>query len=293
MSDHAQIQFWGNILDYKSIKAVASKRRSPFLVQSILPELLDKYKSEGWDVDKTFTNKCRVKKLKPADIAFEDEVWAMFAALGFGHLNKDRHFKLPYSDDFKLTQQIDVFAADDETILIVECKASDGDVKKGNFKECIEAIGGKKECIFRALRKLFPDSKHKIKLILATKNYVLSEPDKCRLENFDILHFDEFMIKYYDDLSKHLGLSARFQLLGNLFAGQTIPQLDNLIPAIQGKMGGHTYYSFSIEPEKLLKIGYVLHRNQANKKLMPTYQRLIKKKRLFAIQDFICILWRC
>ena len=27
-------------------------------------------------------------------------------------------------------------------------------------------------------------------------------------------------------------------------------------------MGGHTYYSFSIEPEKLLKIGYVLHKLQ-------------------------------
>ncbi|WP_303066832.1 DGQHR domain-containing protein [Alistipes indistinctus] len=53
-------------------------------------------------------------------------------------------------------------------------------------------------------------------------------------------------------------------------------------------MGGHTYYSFSIEPEKLLKIGYVLHRNKANKKMMPTYQRLlIKKTRLKAIQEFV------
>ena len=52
-------------------------------------------------------------------------------------------------------------------------------------------------------------------------------------------------------------------------------------------MGVHTYYSFSVEPEKLLKIGYVLHRNKANKKLMPTYQRLIKKSRLTAIQQFI------
>ena len=52
-------------------------------------------------------------------------------------------------------------------------------------------------------------------------------------------------------------------------------------------MGGYTYYSFSIEPEKLLKIGYVLHRNKANRKLMPTYQRLIKKSRLKSVQDFV------
>lgn len=52
-------------------------------------------------------------------------------------------------------------------------------------------------------------------------------------------------------------------------------------------MGGYTYYSFSIEPEKLLKIGYVLHRNKANRKLMPTYQRLIKKSRLKSVQNFV------
>lgn len=52
-------------------------------------------------------------------------------------------------------------------------------------------------------------------------------------------------------------------------------------------MGGHRYYSFLIEPEKLLKIGYVLHRNKANKKLMPTYQRLIKSSRLKNVEEFV------
>lgn len=47
------------------------------------------------------------------------------------------------------------------------------------------------------------------------------------------------------------------------------------------------YYSFSIEPEKLLKIGYVLHRNEANSSMKPTYQRIIKKKRLNEVREFI------
>ena len=63
--------------------------------------------------------------------------------------------------------------------------------------------------------------------------------------------------------------------------------MDDKVPAIQGKMGGYTYYSFSIEPEKLLKIGYVLHRSEANKNMMPTYQRLIKKKRLQEVRSFV------
>lgn len=101
------------------------------------------------------------------------------------------------------------------------------------------------------------------------------------------MHFDEETLKYYHELTRHLGTSAKYQLLGSIFEGQTIPELDNRIPAIKGKMGGYVYYSFSIEPEKLLKIGYVLHRNKANRKLMPTYQRLIKKSRLKSVQDFV------
>lgn len=270
-----------------SIPAAISKRSKDYLFESVPHELVPRYQKEGWEVHKEYKTATRMRKIKSLDVAFEDEVWTMFAHMGFKYLNKDRFLKLPYSDNSDLTQQIDVFVADDETILIIECKSTSGDPKQSNFKETIEAIGGKKEGLLLTLKQLFPDTKHKVKFIFATKNYFLSEQDSKRLENYDIIHFDEEVIRYYQDLTKHLGISAKYQLLGSLFDGQTIPELDNKIPAIRGKMGGHTYYSFSIEPEKLLKIGYVLHRNKANKKLMPTYQRLIKKSRLKSIQSFV------
>lgn len=287
MTEDQGKQFFEKIVSGKSLKGIISKRKNLYLIESVLPEVVDRYKNIGWEVDREFRSKVRMKKMKPFDMAFEDEVWTTIANLGFGQMNKDRYFKMPYSGDFGLTQQIDVFAADDETILFIECKACEGEPKRGNFKEVIEAIGGKKAGILENIRKIYPNSKHKVKFILATKNYYLSEPDIERLENFGILHFEEEIIQYYEDLTKHLGLSARFQLLGNLFDGQDIPEIQNKIPAIEGKMGGHVYYSFSIEPEKLLKIGYVLHRNKANKKFMPTYQRLIKKARLISVQEFV------
>lgn len=287
MTKDQKFQFLERLISHKNLKSTLTKRKKLFVLESVLPEVVDRYKNEGWEVDREFRTKVRMKKLKPFDMAFEDEVWATFADLGFLTMNNDRYLRMPYSDDFNLTQQIDVFAADDETILLIECKACEGEPKKGNFKEVIEAIGGKKAGIIENIRKIYPESKHKIKFILATKNYYLSEPDIERLENFGILHFEEETIQYYQDLTKHLGISARFQLLGNLFEGQEIPEIQNRIPAIEGKMGGHVYYSFSIEPEKLLKIGYVLHRNKANKKLMPTYQRLIKRNRLNSVQEFV------
>ncbi|EGO8063241.1 DGQHR domain-containing protein, partial [Enterococcus faecalis] len=120
-----------------------------------------------------------------------------------------------------------------------------------------------------------------------TNNYILPDVDLKYMDSKNIVHFDEETFNYYSDLTTHLGSAARFQLLGYLFSGQKIPELNNKIPAIEGKMGGYKYYSFSIEPEKLLKIGYVLHRNNANNQMMPTYQRVIKKSRLESIQSFV------
>ena len=43
-------------------------------------------------------------------------------------------------------------------------------------------------------------------------------------------------------------------------------------------------------PEKLLKIGYVLHKTNANNdydSLLPSYQRLIKRERLANVKKFI------
>lgn len=42
-----------------------------------------------------------------------------------------------------------------------------------------------------------------------------------------------------------------------------------------------------IKDERVLKVGYVLHRNEANQNMMPTYQRIIKKARLKSVRSFI------
>jgi len=43
----------------------------------------------------------------------------------------------------------------------------------------------------------------------------------------------------------------------------------------------------SIEPETLLKMGFVLHRTKVNDSMAPTYQRLLSAKRLPKITEFI------
>ena len=272
----------------EEIKSLRKQRSQQYIFEKthnlLLPEKLEK----GWILDKQLKDCAKIKKQKPVDEAFEDRLWVLFADLGFKYLNRDRKLNMSYSSNKKgLTKQIDVFAVDDETALFVECKTSLIPKKKSNFKTELEAINGNRVGLIGELKKMFPDKELRAKFIFATNGYVISPQDKERMKEFEIIHFDEEIINYYYDLYKHLRVSARYQLLGYLFSGTVVPELDNIVPAIEGKMGGHTYYTFSMEPEKLLKLGYVLHRNNANRDEMPAYQRLIKRPRLDSIREFV------
>jgi DNA sulfur modification protein DndB len=279
--------FLKDLVSGSKLKKEKHRRKGEYLFRSIPIRQIPEFEKDGWTVSNQRKVNARVKKQKPVDMAFEDQIWTLLADMGFTQMNSGRLFKLPYSEDLNLTQQVDCIAIGEEVILIVECKASESLDKKRSFKETIEAIGGKKEGIINTLRKVFPGSKYRIKFIFATKNYVLPSSDIERMKTFDIAYFQEEEIKYYLELAHHLGPAVQYQLLGNLFQGQKIPELENKIPALRGKLGGHTFYLFSIEPQKLLKIAYVLHRTEANKEMMPTYQRIIKKERLKAIDNFL------
>lgn len=278
---------WENIVSDKELVSAKNKRKNMYIEDKQRKVALHELEEEGWEYVKDYADSkfVKVRKEKPYDEQFEDKVWLLFYQMGFRYLNKDRNFKMTY--DFQnpnFTQQIDVFAADDETILIVECKSAES-LKDSAFKKEIEALHGQMDGLRKSALKRFP--KRKVKFIWATHNYIMSPKDIQRMQEWDIVFFSDSIIQYYCELARHLGTCARYQLLGNLLANTEIKNMQNKIPAIKGTMGGYDYYEFSIEPEKLLKIGYVLHRSEANKNMMPTYQRIIKKKRLKEVQDFI------
>ena len=274
----------------KDIISTKKQKLAKYEYMKIKPKELSEKEDEGWIFERKYKTLIKIKREinLAEDEAFENRVWILLANLGFSYLNSNRHFKLCYSEkDSTLTQQIDVFAADEESIIIVECKASKELNRKHSFKTEIEALGGKINGLTKAAKKMFPRKRLKVKFVFATQNYALSDVDKGRLKDFGIVHFDEDAINYYEGLLNHIGIAARYQLLGNLFSGLKIPELDTVVPAIRGEMGQHIYYSFSIEPEKLLKLGFILHHDNAYKDEMPAYQRIIKKNRLKAVREFV------
>ncbi|PWK70526.1 DGQHR domain-containing protein [Aminobacter sp. AP02] len=235
----------------------------------------------GWRIlDDSLQRDVKLAKDKPTDQRYEDELWVLLSRLSFNHLSRDRSCRIQYDEKDGAAQQVDVLAVDDECAVIIECKCAEvAGTKPGDFKTEIESLGAKKAGLHRELRARFNKPKLKIAYVLATRNYILRQADVDRLATFGIL-------EYYTELVAHLGSAARYQFQADLFQGQDIPEMESRIYAVQASMGGIEYYSFCIEPERLLKMGYVLHRSKSIKTL-PSYQRLIKKKRLQSIKKFI------
>jgi DNA sulfur modification protein DndB len=272
--------------DQKELNKLFKTRHSIHEESVVFSGQLSEKQIEGWKISKQYKNgKIQLTRAKSHFNYFEDRVWSLFQKMKFSSLNIDRLLEISYSDtDMRLKQQIDVFAMDDETIILVECKSTEKP-RTSNFKTEMEAFDSKIYGIRNAMNSQFPG--RKICMIWATNNYDLGEQDKNRLHDFQFVHFSEQTVQYFENLAEHLGSAAKYQLLGYLFPNKEIKKLDSVVPAIMGSMGGHTYYSFMIKPADLLKISYVLHRNNANNEMMPTYQRLIKKDRLSQIKQYI------
>jgi len=276
------------LLPSPRIRSEIARRQDSYLREKVPTARQVEYENngQGWVLDKTLKHAVWMRRPKKHDLAFEDRVWAMCARLGFSELSVGRDLRISYGKAENERKQIDVLAADDEVVLVVECKSSEAEQPRTEtFKTEIEAIQGYRAGLVGAIRQQFPG--HKIKFVFATNNINVSKDTLARIESADIAYLDEEAVNYYHELADHLGPAAKFQLLGNLFHGQKIAAMDATVPAIRGKMGGYTYYSFAIEPERLLKLAYVLHRNNANTRWMPTYQRIIKKSRLKKVSEFV------
>lgn len=113
---------WDSIVSSKDLLTAKALRMKTFITAKerrvALPELIE----EGWEEYKSYKNPkfVGVRKAKKSDELFEDRVWCLFARLGFSYMNSDRYFEMSYDyQNPDLTQQIDVFAADDETVIII------------------------------------------------------------------------------------------------------------------------------------------------------------------------------
>ena len=254
--------------------------------KKLIAEKVRLEEADGWRVFKKNAKSTRLAKSKPADEQLEDEVWCILAQMGFKEMSKGRQFVVAVGDGLP-SRQIDVFAKDDETVVIVECTQRDtpGRKRMGPLIEKIRAI---RKNLLNSIRKAYgQQTKLKVKLVIATRNIKWSGVDigKCKQAQIGVLADGE--LDYYSALTRHLKHAARYQILAHLFGGQKIRGLEKVVVATRGKMGGDTFYTFLIKADELLKIAYVGHKASRDIENLATYQRMLKPTRLKKIAKYI------
>ena len=242
--------------------------------------------ADGWRTDRKNAKSTRMAKAKPVDEQLEDEAWSILAPMGFKEMSKGRQFTIAVEDGLP-PRQIDVFARDDETIIIVECTRRDTPGRK-SMAQLIEKIRAIRESLRKSIRKAYgQNAKLKVKYVIATRNISWSDADLAKCEQAQIAVVTDRELDYYAALVQHLKHAARYQFLGHMFGGQKIDGLAKKVVATRGKMGGETFYTFLIRPDELLKIAYVGHKASRDIENLETYQRMLQPRRLKKIAEYI------
>jgi DNA sulfur modification protein DndB len=279
-----------NIHSAEDLLALARAKARDYERRTINPKLLDELKGEGWVEDKKNKSSIRVKRPKPIDRLLEDRVWTLLYRMRFLHLPGPGGASLVISpsDEKSPRSQIDVAALDDEIALCIECKAAENRSRRSGFSEELAKLAMLRQSFSQAVAKQFPiEHKRQVVLAMFLSNAILSDNDKTRAREANVILFDERDLAYYESLISHLGSAAKYQFFADMMPGKEVPGLRIRMPAIRFKMGGSTCYGFTVSPDYLLKICYVSHRSKGKASDIDAYQRMVSRSRLSKIKRHI------
>lgn len=287
--DLRQIFNGGLLTDTKELRAEYRKRNAKISFKKVPHSEVDAQLERGWSAVRQLKTKTILQQTKRHQDQLEDDVWCLFYRMGYQTLNR-RNFRLPYSRDDGSTdkKQIDVFAKDSETVLVVECKSNKERNRRSLQKDLAETQAFRGQ-VSRAINSYFSGGfRPKIVWLYVTRNIIWSDPDAERATAAGIKILTENELQYYEAYIDHIGPAGRYQVLAEFLSGQKIPELaDVKVPAVKGTLGRFTYYSFVTTPRHLLKIGFINHLALNHPDGRPAYQRMINKGRLKKIAAFI------
>jgi DNA adenine methylase len=141
MPGEDSVEYFGPLLtDVSKIRREAVRRRKTHDERTVAPEQIPELEAEGWEVDKKLKRATRMKRLKSIDERLENRFWLLLAKLAYPEINDGRKFNvvIERKGAAPLRKQVDVFAQDDETVIVAECKASAKFTKRSLQKDIEE-----------------------------------------------------------------------------------------------------------------------------------------------------------
>ena len=191
------------------IKSELKRRKSKDMFKTVsgtskklISEKVKLEEAEGWRTFRKNAKSTRMAKAKPADEQLEDEVWSILAQMGFKEMSKGRKFTIAVEDGLP-PRQIDVFAKDDETVMIVECTRREMPGKKV-MAPLIEKIRAIREELLKSVRKAYGrQDKLKVKFVIATRNISWGDVDLAKCKEAQIAVITDGELDYYAALAQH------------------------------------------------------------------------------------------
>jgi DNA sulfur modification protein DndB len=277
------------VTDLSTLGKINKAKKGKYIIKNVDRSLVEEMLADGWEeFGGSLKKKIRLRKSKESSIQFIDDLWCQFYELGYRCLNSENKIKLPYGKEQGEESIIDVIAANDESVIIVQCKSSEKPKNYPSLKTEFDSLEKRLIGFRKAIDQIF-EKGLKVKYIFATRRLRIDveSAEIQKLKSLNSFYYNDNTYEYINSLIKSYRGAAFYQFLGILYKDQLISSERIEVPAIEGEMGGKKYYMFSIEPDLLLKIGFILHRTKANESEMPTYQRLLVPNRLQSITKFI------
>lgn len=270
-------------------KSEHSKRKKGYNEENFPFAMQAEKEAEGWTVLRRNKTSLRMRHPKTVDEILENRFWNVLYRFGYQELNVGRSFKISVSSGGKTFQkQIDVFAKDEETVIVAKCKPASAP-KRRNMQNDIVEFAALQKPIATSLRKHYgADFKPKIIWFFATDKIRWSDKDLKQASDNNIHVVQARELLYFEEIAKKLGSAARYQFHAEYLAKQKVPALsDRSVSAVKTKIGGNVAYFFSARPVDILRIAFVNHRDLRDPTGAPSYQRLVNPARLKQIGKFL------
>lgn len=277
------------VRDAGARRAEYGRRSKLYNEESFEKPLREAREADGWVVQRENKSSFRMRRAKRFDEVLENRFWNILYRFGYAELNVGRQFRIVVGKGDEATEkQIDVFAKDDETVVVAECKACESPTKRPLLKDLNEFSGLMKP-IADAVRKHYGAGfRPKFIWCFVTDNVRWSNEDLKRAQEQNIKVIRELELLYFEEFSRKIGPAARYQFHAEYLADQQVPALSGRkVPAVKTKLGGTTAYLFSALAKDVLRIAFVNHRDLRAPSGAPSYQRLVKPARLKQIGAFL------
>lgn len=123
-------------------RAEYGRRSKVYDEESFEKPLREAREADGWVVQRENKSSFRMRRAKRFDEVLENRFWNILYRFGYAQINAGRQFRIVVGKGGEATEkQIDVFAKDDETVVVAECKACITPTKRSLLKDLNEFAG--------------------------------------------------------------------------------------------------------------------------------------------------------